>query len=127
MLETRPKITLEREFVLAMSADIALSDYAEARRHPHPDARMDRRLRFRGGGEYLSISTAGSARWDGEQAPGGLKPRNTLLGLLVCGGSRQGADQHLPPGAAACTRCSSRNLLPRTATSISKAPPGKPG
>ncbi|SDR42531.1 hypothetical protein SAMN05444161_3790 [Rhizobiales bacterium GAS191] len=80
---------LERGFVLAMSAHIAMSDYAKP-------AAIHTRIhewivvsRWGGEGEYLSISTAGQCGADEDLAPGGLRPNNTLLGLLVADASDQ--------------------------------------
>jgi hypothetical protein len=83
MLEVRTKTMLEKGFVLAMSADIAVSDYdrpAAIRRRTREWIVVSR---WGGEGEYLSISTACECTEDADPAPGGLKPRNTLLGLLV--------------------------------------------
>ena len=74
---------LEKGFVLAMSANIAFSEYGK------PTAIHGRARewivvsRWGEEGEYLSISTAGECQDNALSAPGGLKPRNTLLGLLV--------------------------------------------
>ena len=80
---------LERGFVLAMSAQIAMSDYAK------PSA-IHTRIhewivvsRWGGEGEYLSISTAGECAVGADLAPGGLRPCNTLLGILVADASDQ--------------------------------------
>ena len=74
---------LEKGFVLAMAASSAFSEYGR------PTAVHRRRRewivvsRWGEEGEFLSVSTAGECLDGMELAPGGLKPHNTLLGLLV--------------------------------------------
>jgi hypothetical protein len=74
---------LEKGFVLAMAANIAVSEYGR----PTAIHRRTREWivvsRWGEEGEYLSISTAGECVEGSQLAPGGLRPRNTLLGLLV--------------------------------------------
>src|ERR1700722_12361632 len=85
----RAGAALEKGLVLAMSANIAFSEYGR------PTA-IHRRARewivvSRWGeeGEYLTISTAGECTDNAPSAPGGLRPRQTLLGLLVCDASHE--------------------------------------
>jgi hypothetical protein len=79
----RTEAMLEKGFVLAMSANLAVSDYSK----PFAIHTRTREWlvvsRWGGEGEYLSISTAGERAENSQTAPGGLKPHNTLLGLLV--------------------------------------------
>ncbi|MFI5011935.1 MAG: hypothetical protein ACHQAY_06280 [Hyphomicrobiales bacterium] len=74
---------LERGFVLAMSANIALSDYAKPAAIHTRTREWIVVSRWGGDGEYLSISTTGECDENADLAPGGLKPHNTLLGILV--------------------------------------------
>ena len=74
---------LEKGFVLAMSANIAVSEYG---RPTVIRTRIREWIvvsRWGGDGEYLSISTASECGANQRLAPNGLRPRNTLLGLLV--------------------------------------------
>jgi hypothetical protein len=82
-LRMTPGAVLEKGFVLAMLADSAISEYGR----PTVIHRKSREWivvsRWGEEGEYLSISTAGECVENTESAPSGLKPRKTLLGLLV--------------------------------------------
>jgi hypothetical protein len=76
-------VTLEKGFVLAMSANIAFSEYGRPTAIHHRTREWIVVSRWGEEGEYLSISTAGECADNPQLAPGGLRPRNTLLGLLV--------------------------------------------
>jgi hypothetical protein len=74
---------LEQGFVLAMQANIALSEYG---RPAAIHKRMNEWIivsRWGQEGEYLSISTTGECVESPQMAPSGIRPRNTMLGLLV--------------------------------------------
>jgi hypothetical protein len=84
--------TLEKGFVLAMSANIAFSEYGKPTAIRGQSCEWIVVSRWGEEGEYLSISTAGECPEDAQSAPGWLKPRNTLLGLLV-------SDSHHEPSS----------------------------
>jgi hypothetical protein len=82
----------QKGFVIAMAANVALAEYAR----PTVTGRRIRKWmivsRLGTDNEYLTISTAGAIAGGSDQAPLGLVPINTMLGILL---SAEEADESI--------------------------------
>ncbi|MBL6453922.1 hypothetical protein JMJ55_01220 [Belnapia sp. T6] len=100
MIETDPRAMVPEGFAMAMRGSLAFAPY-DAPHHSGP-ATAEWLILCRWGeeGEYLSIARAGPAGDPGEaEAPIGLRPQATFLGLRMAGEGHQFLLlRHCPPG-----------------------------
>jgi hypothetical protein len=87
---------LAKAFVVAMSADIARSDYAKPTRIRSRSREWLIACRWGPDGEYLSIATAGTMiEPDGRAAPDAIAPIHSLFGVLVSESEKEAASTFL--------------------------------
>lgn len=75
--------TVAEAFVLAMRAELAAAPYGAPYATDPPRSEWLIVSRWGAAAEYLTLSRTGIAAWDDGQAPEGLHPRETFLGVRV--------------------------------------------